>query len=501
MAKYLLGLDHGSTMIKASVFDLEGRELGTYSGLAEPFSPVPGWYERDMDQVWQANVDAIRGAMERAGVDPAEVAGVSVTGHGNGAYLIDAQGRPVRNAVIGTDSRALPYLSKFEALGYYEHCHGQTMQTLWPGMSLLVLAWLKDHEPEAYARTACCFSVVDYIRFRLTGVRRTELSCATSTGLLDTARQQVDRHLLARLGMEEAGDKLAPLVASYGPAGAVDAQGAADTGLAQGTPVFGGCFDVDAAALATGTVDESMITVISGTWANNQYIGREPVVSPSIFSTTVFARPGYYLMLEGSPTSASNLEWFVGEFLQAERVQAQAEGGSVYDVCNRAVEATGPEEAGLIFLPYLFGSNTNPLAQGCLIGLQGWHERRHVIRAIYEGICFSHRHHIEKLMQYLPAPAAARMSGGGAKSRVWTQMFADVLQLPMEVPVATELGTLGAAMCAGIGAGLFRDTEEAVARMVKVARRVEPNPGNRAIYDEKYRRWRQAIEALDPFWK
>lgn len=501
MAKYLLGLDNGSTMIKASVFDLEGVEKGTFSTLAEPFSPAPGWYERDMAEVWRANAQAIRGALAQAGASPADVLGVSVTGHGNGAYLVDREGRAVRNAVIGTDSRALPYLAGFEAMGYYEKFHARTMQTLWPGMSLLVLAWLRDHEPQAYARTHSCFSVVDYIRFMLTGQRRSELSCATSTGLLNAAEQRVDRGLLAEMGMEEAAGKLPPLVASFDPAGTVDAKGAADTGLAQGTPVFGGCFDVDAAALATGTVDESLITVISGTWANNQYIGREPVVSRDLFSTTAFARPGYYLMLEGSPTSASNLEWFVREFLRTERKQAKAEGRSVYDLCNQAVEETGAEEAGLVFLPYLFGSNTNPLAQGCLLGLQGWHERRHIIRAIYEGICFSHRYHIEKLLRRLPAPAAARMSGGGARSRVWTQMFADVLQLPMEIPAATELGTLGAAMCAGIGAGAFRDAEEAVGRMVRVDRRVEPDPGKKAVYDRKYQRWLQAIQALDPFWQ
>lgn len=501
MGTYLLGLDNGSTMIKAAVFDLDGNELGAFSDLAEPVSPHPNWYERDMDEVWRANAVAIRGAIKAAGVEASEIAAISVTGHGNGAYLVDARGKSVRNAIIGTDSRALDYLDTLAEQGYYSVWHSRTMQNLWPGMTLPVMCWLRDHEPEAYRATRWCFGVVDYVRYCLTGEALWEISSASSTGLVNTEEERVDPDLLRDFGLADCAQKLPPLIRSYDRAGGVTGAVAAETGLRAGTPVYGGCFDVDAAALATGTVDESLITVIAGSWANNQYIGKTPVVSRDFFSTTIFPRPGYWLMLEGSPTSASNLEWFVGELLEEERKAAKARGESVYDLCNRAVEETGAEEADLVFLPFLFGSNAGPRAKSCFIGLQGWMERRHVIRAVYEGICFSHRYHIEKLLRHLPRPQAARMSGGGAKSVVWAQMFADILQMKMEIPAASELGTLGAAMCAGIGAGLYTDTEEAVSRAVRVRRSVEPNGEKQDIYDQKYARYLAAIKALEGFWR
>lgn len=360
--------------------------------------------------------------------------------------------------------------------------------------------WLKDNEPENYSAAHWLFSVTDYVRFRLTGKAYSEISNASSTGLVNNAMGCIDPEMLEELGLPEMKDKMPPLLPSFAQVGFVTSQAAEATGLVEGTPVYGGCFDVDAAALATGTINASRITIITGTWANNQYIGPQPIVASEFFSTTVFSRPGYWLMLEGSPTSASNLEWFVSEFLKEERKIAKANNASVYDVCNRAVATTEANESDIVFLPYLFGSNTNPYAKACFVGLQGWHEHRHVIRALYEGICFSHRYHIERLLRYLPAPEAARMSGGGAKSSEWSQMFADVLQMPMEIPVATELGNLGAAMCARIGAGLFQDVEDAATQMVKVSRIVHPNPGKKAVYDEKYARYQKLINTLNGYW-
>lgn len=205
-------------------------------------------------------------------------------------------------------------------------------------------------------------------------------------------------------------------------------------------------------------------------------------------------------MLEGSPTSASNMEWFIGEFLQEKKKLANAAGISVYAICNNAIRETNPEDTDLIYLPFLYGSNVNPLAQASFIGLQGWHERKHVIRAIYEGICFSHRHHIEKLLKYLTPPEAARIAGGASKSYEWAQMFADVLQIPIELTKTSELGTLGAVICAAVGAGYYSNVDEAVAGMVKIAGVVTPDSNKKGIYDRKYNLYNNAINALDHYW-
>jgi L-xylulokinase len=497
---YLLGLDIGSTVLKAAIFDLDGNELGVYGELAETYSPQPGYYERDLDELWAANVGAIKGVIENAGVDGKDIMAISLTGHGNGAHLLDAELKPVRRAIEGADSRGLPYLEIIENEGYYEKIHPQNMQVLWPALSFVLMRWLKENEPENYAKAKNFLTAHDLIRFKLTGELRSEISCMSGTGLINIQEQKIDREMLKLGGIEEVADMLPPLVGSFEEAGKVTKEVAAQLGLQEGVPVYGGCYDIDAASLATGAIDEARITIIVGTWANNQYIGQTPIVAKEFFSTTIFSRPGYFLMLEGSPTSASNLEWFVGEFLQEEKKLAEASGQSVYDLCNNAVREVKPEDSKLIYLPFIYGSNVNPLAQGSFIGLQGWHTRNHVIRAIYEGICFSHRYHLGKLFKYLDPPDAARIAGGGARSDEWGQMFADVLQMPIEVTKTTELGALGAAICAAVGAGHYANVDEAVAGMVKITKVHPQDESKKEVYDNKYSRYLKAINALDGYW-
>jgi len=497
---YLLGIDIGSTVLKAAIFDLEGNELGVYGELAENHSPKPGYYEREMNDLWAANVSAIQGVIKNAKIDGKDIVAVSLTGHGNGAHLLDADAKPVRRTIEGADSRGLPYTKILENEGYYEKVHPLNMQVLWPALSFVIMRWLKENEPESYNKTKYFLTAHDYIRFKLTGELRSEISIISGTGLINTKEQRIDSEMLKLGGIEEVADMIPPLVGSFDEAGTIKKEVAEQLGLGEGIPVFGGCYDIDAASLATGSIDETRICIIVGTWANNQYIGKTPIVAKEFFSTTVFSRPGYWLMLEGSPTSASNLEWFIGEFLPEEKKQAEAAGQSVYDLCNNAVHDVNPEDSDLVYLPFLYGSNVNPFAQASFIGLRGWHSRKHVIRAIYEGICFSHRYHIEKLLKYLAPPEAARIAGGGAKSDEWAQMFADVLQIPIEVTKTSELGALGAAICASVGAGHYANVDDAVAGMVKITKVFSPDKNTKEIYDKKYNRYIEATKALDGYW-
>jgi L-xylulokinase len=241
--------------------------------------------------------------------------------------------------------------------------------------------------------------------------------------------------------------------------------------------------------------------MIAGTWGNNQYIAREPVVHEDVFMTTCYAIAGYYLMLEGSATSASNLEWFVSEFFQAERDEAARQGSSVYELCNQLVAGTKPEDSTAVFLPFLYGCNVSLDGKACLLGLDGWHSRGHVLRTVYEGVILSHNWHLQRLLQFRAKPQTVRLSGGAARSDVWLQMFADILQIPVEVPAGTELGAMGAAIVAAVAVGLYASYEEAVTAMVSVARSREPDPGLAELYQRKYERYRRTLECLDPLWK
>jgi L-xylulokinase len=504
MADFFMGIDYGSTMVKAGIFDVQGKEYGVCSVKVNNNSPRTGWYERDLERLWESAKAAISGVLKNSSgqvkISGEDIAAVSLTGHGNGAHLVDANGRGTRFAIEGTDNRAAFYAEQWKKDGTSRRIHPMNMQALWPAHSLCVMAWLRDNEREVLDKTKWILNPKDFIRLRLTGEAFLEYSDASGSGLINTRDRKIDPKMLDIAGLGFLVEKMPPLRYATDLCGHISASAAAETGLKAGTPVAAGCYDIDSAGLATGLTDESVMNVIVGSWANNQFISGTPLVREEFFSTTVYAIEGYYLMLEGSATGAINLEWFVERFMEADKAIAAQSGKKVYALCDEAVAAVKPDASRIVFLPFLYGSNVNFKATGTLLGMEGSHTRGELIRAFFEGICFTHRYHIEKMAAYGKVPDLARMAGGAAKSDVWRQMFADVLQKSIEITAATELGTLGAAMCAAVLAGSYPGLHDAAGKMVRITRRTEPNPQLKDIYTGKYENYKRAIKALDSYW-
>ncbi len=500
MAQYLLGVDNGCTVSKAGLFTLDGREVAVASGKSQLLSPHPGWQERDVDEFWRITAGAIREVIARSEIDPKEIIAVACTGHGNGLYLVDKQGNPVRNAILSTDGRARDYVDKWVADGIDTKVRPKTMQCVWPAQPNALLAWLNDNEPETMARAGWVLMAKDFVRSKLTGQFQAELTDFSGTSLMNLQTRDWDDDLLADFGIGFARDLLGPIVKTADICGEVTSEAAAETGLAAGTPVAGGMFDIDACGLSCGMIDESQLCIVVGTWGNNQYISKTPITTDDVFMTSCYSMDDYYLMLEGSATSASNLEWFVTQFFEAENAAAQKQGGSVYDLCNELVGSTQPDESNIVFLPFLYGSNVNPDAKGSFVGLEGRHSRAHVLRAIYEGVVFTHLSHVEKLLKFRSLPEVIRLTGGAARSDVWLQIFSDIFQTPIQTPEGTELGALGAAIAASVAAGSYGSYEEAVQNMVRLSRRIEPIPERKEVYARKYGRYKKLIDALDSVW-
>ena len=500
MAKYLLGTDNGCTVAKAALFTLEGKELAVASRKIDTITPQLGYVEMNMLDSWQATVESIREVLDKAGVDPKDIACIASAGHGNGLYLVDKAGQPVYNAISSTDSRAREYSDRWIADGVDKAIRPKTMQAVWAAQPNALLRWLAENEPDVMARAGWVLMCKDYIRFRLTGQIAAELTDFSGTSLINVGTAEYDDEVLDAFGLREMRGLLPPLVRSADLCGQVTAEAAAETGLAPGTPVAGGMFDIDACGLSTGLTDEGPLCMIAGTWGNNQYISKTPVVDEDVFMTSCYAIPDYYLMLEGSATSASNLEWFVTEFFGAERAAAAQAGGNVFDLVNDLVAATKPEETGIVFLPFLYGSNVNPDAKASLVGLNNYHGRGHVLRAIYEGVIFGHRFHVDRLLKYRAMPEALRLTGGAARSKVWVQIFADIFQVPVQIPEGTELGALGAAILAAVASGCHASFEAAVEAMVHFTPTQEPDPSKKNLYDAKYARYNRVIAALDDAW-
>jgi L-xylulokinase len=501
VSKYLLGIDNGSTVSKAALFDINGKEIAVASCAADTEYPQPGWTERDMEMLWQSTATAIREVLAKSGVRPEEIAGIGNTGHGNGVYLLDKQGQPLRNGIQSLDSRAADVVMEWNQSDLHAQVFPFTLQSFWPAQPNALLVWLKKNEPQNYERVGAILMVKDYIKYRLTGEISGDYTDMSAANLMDVRNKCYSSELMALYDLSEVTGALPPLKQSSEVAGQVMPAATQETGLAAGTPVVGGLFDVDASAIGSGVINPNQACLVMGSWSINEVITEDPIVDPSLFMTTIFAEPDLFLTIEGSATSATNLEWFVNQFCGDERAEAKRRGISVYEVCSEEVAALPPGSTNIIFHPFLFGSNVQSTARAGFYGVAGWHTRAHLLRALYEGVAFGHLSHIEKLRTAGAQINSARLAGGGSRSPVWSQMFADTIQVPMEVPDGNELGARGAALSAGIGAGVYRDYAEAVQEAVSVVRVHEPIPSNTPHYLARYDEYQRLVEVMQAPWE
>lgn len=496
MKKYLLGIDNGSTVSKAAIFDIRGNEIAIASCQSNTEYPHPGWTERNMDELWEGTAKAIQKVIVLSGINPSDIAGIGTTGHGNGLYLLDMEGKPLRNGIQSMDSRAKEIVDDWYSRNLHEVVFPYTIQSFWAAQPNTLLTWIKKYEPENYERIGVILMCKDYIKYCLTGEISSDYTDMSGTSLMDVRNRRYSYELLELYGLTELFDALPPLMQSFDVIGEVTQKAADETGLQAGTPVVGGIFDIDASAVGSGAVNAGQACIIAGTWSINEVITQSALVDPSLFMTTIFASPGLFLSTEASATSATNLEWFVAQCCGDERVEAKRRGVSVYEICNEKVASVDPGSSNIIFHPFLFGSNVHKAARAGFLGLAGWHTRAHLLRALYEGVVFGHLSHIDKLRAAGAQIGSARLTGGGSRSEVWAQIFSDAIQIPMEITDGSELGARGAALSAGIGTGIYDDYSQAVEQAIKLVRVYEPDSDNTSVYLARYEEYTKSIEAL-----
>lgn len=500
MMRYLVGIDNGGTFSKAAVFDEDGNQISVASVPTVTITPKPGYTERDMEELWEVNTQAVRKAIEKSGIDPQQIAGVSFSGHGKGLYMVGYDGKPSYNGIISTDTRAWAQVQRWYQDGTNKKIYEKTLQEILAVQPVSLLAWFKENKPEVLERTQYIFSVKDYIRYRMTGEAYNEYTDCSGSNLVNMKTGKHDRELMELFGLGECYEKLPPLRHSADICGYVTKEASEKTLLPEGIPAAGGMFDVDSCGIASGLCSESEMCMIAGTWSINEFIRKEPVTNGTVDLNSMFCIPGYYLIEESSPTSAGNMEWFIRNLMSYEKQDAKEASGSVYDITNEWVASIEPQDSNVIFLPFLNGSNEDPLAKGTFVGLTAYHNKKHMLRAVYEGIVFSHMTHVKKLLRNRETPASIRLAGGAANSEVWVQIFADALQIPIDVVGDKELGAQGAAIAAGIAAGVYPDYETAIQRTVHITRTILPRPEYKEIYEKKYATYRAVIDGLNGVW-
>jgi len=492
----LLGVDCGSTAMKAVIFEEGGRTLATASRPVIPIRPASGHVEQDMRQLWGSAAAAMREAVAQCGRAPGEIGCIGVTGHGDGLYLADRAGAPL-GGIMSVDSRGFEIIEDWRAAGLLERAEELTAQRPYPYAATTLLAWIKRHRPEQYGAIGHVMFCKDWLRYCLTGVFATDPTDA-STAFTNPHTQVYDPGILELFDLEEIEPALPQIRPLYAPIGAVTAEAAALTGVVAGTRVSGGLHDVTASAVGLGVLGPGALAVTAGTFSINETLSSSLVVDPR-WAARAGLRPGQWNNMAISPASSNNVEWLIHQSYRAELAEAERLGVSVWSIIDGDVGGE-PAVDDPLFHPFLYGSPYEEPASAGFFGLRSWHDRAHMLRAVVEGAVFNHRTHALALASAFDLSRAA-IAGGGSSTPRMAQLFADALGMSVDIPEAREVGALGAAIAAGVGVGVFASLEEGVAKACRIATRYEPDAGRHAALSERYARYVDVAEALRPFWR
>jgi L-xylulokinase len=492
----LLGLDVGGTYVKATVFDL-GSGVAHTRGKAVPvLHPAPGHNERDARTIWHETAAIIHEVIDLLPAG-SKIDAVGVTGHGNGLYLVDRRGRPTRRAVMASDTRAAALVRGWIQDGVQDRLAPLTWNRLWPGQPGPILAWLKQHEPATLEASSHALMCKDFVRTQLVGEISTELTDQSCNGLYANATDGLCVDAFEALGIHDLERLMLGPARSTDVAGHVTLEAAELTGIPVGTPVVAGVVDNVALHLGSGVLDGSRICVAAGTWSVNQLLVPREEMVPSLrlsdvapLAACLAAGAGTALMIEASPTSASALSWAVDHALRGVRHQADSAGTDVFEFALRRVAALSPQPDDPMFVPYLDGSRDSPTARGAWLNLSSWNGEDALLGAIVEGVCMEHRKHVERLSSG-PVRLPLRLSGGAAKSALWAQRFADITGRQVEVSASQEVGTVGAAVIAGVGIGAFADLATGVAALNPARAVFISDNALVAHYEDRYHRYRE----------
>ena len=508
--RYLLGLDIGTSGAKAVVCDQHGGVVAAALIEYPLFAPRPQWSEQHPDDWWRGAVQALRQVIAQAGIAASDVAALGLTGQMHGAVFLDAAGAVIRPALLWNDQRTAAECAEITQRVGAARLIVLAGNPALTGFQAPKILWLRNHEPGHYARLAQVLLPKDYIRLKLTGVSATDASDAAGTLLLDLRTRNYSEEILAALDVPRAW--LPKVYEGPQVTGTLLPAIAIELGLPAGLPVVAGGGDNAAAAIGTGVVRRGVVSSSIGTsgvvFAHADEIALDP---QGRLHTFCHAVPGKYHLMAVTLAAGGSFRWLrdtVAATTDDRRpttetrrdTQAPVVSGQwSYDDMTMLAATISPGAEGLLFLPYLTGERTphlDPLARGAFVGLTARHTRAHLCRAVMEGVVYSLRDGLE-IMRSLGLPIAQiRATGGGGKSAFWRQMQADIYGVEVATLAAEEGPAYGAALLAGVGAGVFASVDAAVGQCVAVASTVEPDAAASAQYDRVYAVYRDTYAAL-----
>jgi xylulokinase len=491
---YLLGLDVGTSGAKALLCDEAGRVLATATAAYPLLTPHPLWSEQHPADWWRGSQTALRAVLAQAAIDPGEIVGLGLTGQMHGAVFLDDQGAVIRPALLWNDQRTAAECAEITSRVGAARLIELAGNPALTGFQAPKILWLRNHEPDAFARVAHVLLPKDYVRFCLSGAFATDASDAAGTLLLDLRARDWSSDILERLDIPRAW--LPPVYEGPAVTGHLLPDIAAALGLPDELPIVAGGGDNAAAAMGTGIIRPGVVSSSIGTsgvlFAHSEGLAFDPA---GRLHTFCHAAPQAYHLMGVTLAAGGSFQWLRGVL-----APDTAPGDSLsFDALAAEAASVPPGAEGLLFLPYLTGERAphlDPLARGAFVGLTNRHTRAHLARAVMEGVVYALRDSLE-IMRGLGVPVShIRATGGGGKSALWRQLQADIYGAEVATLAVEEGPAYGAALLAGVGAGLFASVAAVADTAVRVQTTTTPDAAAQQRYAAVYAVYRQLYGAL-----
>lgn len=496
--RLLIGLDIGTTALKAAVFDTAGKLLAVSAQEYSLITPQVNYVEESGEVYWKAFKDAIADLKNKYPIRDEDEVALAISAQGETIFFLDQDGKLLRNAIVWMDNRAQEEAKLLKENFGDETCFRVTGQVsfepCWPASKIL---WVKNHEPEVFAKTDKFLLIEDYFIYRMTGKFATEGSLVCSSTYWDIINKAYWPEMLDFMGIRE--DQLAPVYESGEAVGQIIPEVAKELGLPVKLTVCTGALDQAAGAIGAGNVKEGMFSETIGAALAICAPVSHPVFDPNRkMPLHYFAAPDTY-MIHTFTNGGMTLRWFRDKFCPVE-MQAQELGlDDAYNMISKEAAQISAGSDGLVMLPHLAGSNApdvNAKAKGVWFGFTLQHTRAHFMRAVMESLGYIVKRNIDAMADMGIEVKEIRSLGGGSKSAVWNQIKSDICQIPLETVSSVEAASLGAAILAGKAVGIFENLNEAVDSMVGVKNRTEPNPENKAVYESGYTMYQKLFRDL-----
>lgn len=497
---YLLGVDIGTTGAKGIIFDGEGKVIASgYYEYGCTF-PRPNWVEQDVDLIVGRSMDAAAQAIEAGGINADDIGAISFSAQRCCTIFVDEKDRLIRPMISWQDNRAVKELEEIKDFISPEDFYGITSMPLNTTWMISKILWLRNNEPENWKRLAGIVQLQDYA-LRKWGADKfiEDMSDSGFSGFWNPFEMKWSEKLLGLAGIDP---NLFPEVASSGTrAGSLSAEAAERTGLKAGTPLILGAGDQNSAAVGAGIVRPGYLSVSLGTGGLAAAFIDEPFRDPRCMTmVTNHAEKGKW-QIEGLQAGAASVyKWFRDQFAAIECAYADCSGKDVYEILNEMVAKAPAGAKGLVMFPYFASATTprwNPHARGLIAGLSFAHDKNCVARAFMEGITMEVKDMLISMLESGINIDEVHILGGPTKSKLWNQMQADMYKRPVKTLKTTDAAPLGAAVCAGVGIGMFRNIAEGADRMVRIDETYEPHAKTAALYEELYEIYCSMYEAVE----